>query len=209
MKFVLLLKQTCMCRFRGFQVGVGLIRFKWAAWKASACWLWGSLLGANPLEMHQTSRQGFWQKCHDFKLVMLLLTFHKGRIFSFKKLVCHFLLLQVGAETVVPWVMQWTLFSKKKKIYIYILETTRIRFQFVQKLYKKAKCEKLQVIRPDLHFIKKIIESGFVTSKLEPMISKGFTILPDKWFYFSIKSAKWFMVHNNFNMGRGRTSLKQ
>lgn len=65
------------------------------------------------------------------------------------------------------------------KKYIYFGDH-RIRVQFVQKLYKKAKFEKLQDIRLDLHFIKKIVESGSVTSKLEPMISKGFTILPDK-----------------------------
>lgn len=45
-------------------------------------------------------------------------------------------------------------------------------------LYKEAECEKLQFVRPHLlQFIKKIVKSGFITSSLEPMISKGVTIL--------------------------------
>lgn len=73
--------------------------------------------------------------------------------------------------------MQSKLFSKKK----HILETTRIRFQFVQKLYKEAECEELQVFRLDLlHFVTEILKSGFVTLTLEPEISKGSTVLSDK-----------------------------
>lgn len=56
-----------------------------------------------------------------------------------------------------------------------------MRFLFVQKLYKEAKCEKPLAIVPDhLHLFEKILKSGFVTSRLEPVISKGFTILPDR-----------------------------
>lgn len=61
----------------------------------------------------------------------------------------------------------------------------------VQMLYKEAECENLQFVRPHLlQFIEKIVKSGFITSRLEPMISKGVTILSDKWFYFFIKSAE-------------------
>lgn len=117
---------------------------------------------------------------------MFLLTFHKERIFSLKKISLSFSLLQLGAEIVAPCIMQRKLFLKKS-----ISETTRIRLQFVQMLYKEAECEKLQFVRPHiLQFIKKIVKSGFITSRLEPMISKGVTILSDRWFYSFIKSAE-------------------
>lgn len=106
---------------------------------------------------------------YDCKLVMLLLTFHKERTFSLKKISLSFSHLQLGSETVAPCIMQSKLsfFLKKKTV----LETTRIRFQFSQTLCKEAACGKLQVVRPRLlQFIKKIIKSGFVTSRLEPVI---------------------------------------
>lgn len=66
-----------------------------------------------------------------------------------------------------------------------------MKFQFVQKLSKEAGCENLQAGRPDLlHSIKKILKSGVETSRLEPVISKGFPILPDRRLYFFIISAK-------------------
>lgn len=106
---------------------------------------------------------------YDCKLVMLLLTFHKERTFSLKKISLSFSHLQLGPETVAPCIMQRKLsFFKKKQT---TLETTRIRFQFSQTLCKEAECGKLQVVRPRLlQFIKKIVKSGFVTSRLEPVI---------------------------------------
>lgn len=70
---------------------------------------------------------------------MFLLTFHKERILSLKKISLSFSPLQLGAEIAAPCIMQRKLFSKKKVI----SETTRIRLQFVQMHYKEAECEKL------------------------------------------------------------------
>lgn len=44
-------------------------------------------------------------------------------------------------------------------------------------------------------------------SPLESMTFKGFTVLPDEGFSFFIKSARCYMLHSNFNLGKGRTSL--
>lgn len=140
-----------------------------------------------PQDMVFAKKQTNRKTCYNFKRVMFLLTFHKERIFSLKKISLSFSPLQLGAEIVAPCIMQRKLFSKKK----IISETTRVRLQFVQMLYKEAECEKLQFVRPHLlQFIKKIVKSGFITSRLEPRISKGVTILSDKRFYFFIKSAE-------------------
>lgn len=46
---------------------------------------------------------------------------------------------------------------------------------------KRLSVENLQVIGPHLlQLIKKIVKSGFVTSRWEPVVSKGLSILPDK-----------------------------
>ena len=67
---------------------------------------------------------------------------------------------------------------KKEKV---ILETKRIRFQFVQKLCKEAKCEELQVFRlHPLLFITEILWSGFVTLRSETVSAKSSTVLPDQ-----------------------------
>lgn len=66
-------------------------------------------------------------------------------------------------------------FSFKKN---FLEGTTRIRLQFVQKLFRGAECKTLQALRLDLlHLIKKILKSAFVTSGLQSVILRGFTTL--------------------------------
>lgn len=75
--------------------------------RASLCRLhWESLPWANLLERHQTSRHSVWQKFCNLKLVTLLLTFHKEIIFFLEKINSSFPPLQLGAETVVPCIME-------------------------------------------------------------------------------------------------------
>lgn len=197
-----------MCCFGAFQIGARFLWLKWLSWKASVCCCGDLSYGQirekciKPQDTVFAKKQTNRKTHCNFKRVMFLLTFHKERIFSLKKISLSFSLLQLGAEIVAPCIMQRKLFLKKS-----ISETTRIRLQFVQMLYKEAECEKLQFVRPHiLQFIKKIVKSGFITSRLEPMISKGVTILSDRWFYSFIKSAEWYMAPSNIFMGKGRAS---
>lgn len=168
--------------------------------------LWGSLLWANLLEMHKTLGHGFWGKSHDFKWVLLLLTFYKENIFLEKKnQLVIFFPLPLRVETAVPWIMQKkTLSLKKKKKKKGILETTRIRFPSVQKLleraFRKRTCEKPQVSRPYLlHFIAKILKSGFVTLQIGVPGFQGVHSSPRWVIFILLKSAKLYMLHSNLN----------
>lgn len=64
-----------------------------------------------------------------------------------------------GAEAVVPCITESNSLFKRS-----FFGDNKDKIQFVQKLYKEGECEKLQAVRPDLHFIKKIFKCGFVTT---------------------------------------------
>lgn len=70
-----------------------------------------------PQDMVFAKKQTNRKTCYNFKRVMFLLTFHKERIFSLKKISLSFSPLQLGAEIVAPCIMQRKLFSKKKKLF--------------------------------------------------------------------------------------------
>lgn len=133
--------------------------------------LWGLLLKANTLEVHKISRHGIWQNFHYIKLVMLLLAFHKERIFSLKKISMAFFFLCS---------------LEQRQQCLALCRVNTLNFQekslgehqdkipgFVQKLYKKAEREEPQVFRPNLHFTSKMFKSGFVTLPIGASDFKG------------------------------------
>lgn len=128
------------------------------------------------------------------------------RIFSLKKKnqLVIFFPLPLRVETAVPWIMQKKTLSLKKKKKKGILETTRIRFPSVQKLleraFRKRTCEKPQVSRPYLlHFIAKILKSGFVTLQIGVPGFQGVHSSPRWVIFILLKSAKLYMLHSNLN----------
>lgn len=124
--------------------------------------------------------------------------------FPWKNLACHFFLCSL------EW-RQWCLEScrenslfKKKYFGNHKDKIPTCPKAFIKRLSVRN-CRSLGLIFYIL--LQRFLSLVLWPSRLESVISKGFTVLPDEWFSFFIKSAKCYMLHSNFTMGRGRALL--